>query len=144
MYCSTRQQKQEETTAMALYCSRCGKQHPDDAKFCMECGNPFQSASVAWEYKDVTIPLNVRAHYIKQGSTPEVAGDPYSEIAMIILRQLHREWQEGWEPEGSTDFTVLQRLGRVDSFRKAHWSDGETEYCDYRSVTIRFKRPSPQ
>ncbi|HEY7355751.1 MAG TPA: zinc-ribbon domain-containing protein [Ktedonobacterales bacterium] len=45
---------------MAIYCSKCGKEHPDDALFCMKCGKPLTAAAQTsspsepqWEYCEV-------------------------------------------------------------------------------------------
>jgi predicted amidophosphoribosyltransferase len=50
---------------MAIYCSHCGKELPDDASFCMKCGKPLKGGVVSpqtplmrWEYKDLVIRLN--------------------------------------------------------------------------------------
>ena len=45
---------------MAIYCSQCGKDHPDDANYCMKCGAPLREDFQAplqpepqWEYYEI-------------------------------------------------------------------------------------------
>jgi len=45
---------------MTIYCSQCGKDHPDDANFCMKCGAPLGEGVQAlwqpepqWEYCEI-------------------------------------------------------------------------------------------
>jgi hypothetical protein len=35
----------QASTSGVAYCSKCGAQNPDDAKFCAKCGSPLASAS---------------------------------------------------------------------------------------------------
>ncbi len=46
---------------MAMYCSKCGKHYPDDANFCMGCGQTLKAeveanpnVPVQWEYKQIS------------------------------------------------------------------------------------------
>jgi hypothetical protein len=45
---------------MAIFCAKCGKEHPDDANFCMKCGKPLGEAvqtaaqpEPQWEYCEI-------------------------------------------------------------------------------------------
>src|SRR5690242_11197085 len=45
---------------MAIYCPNCGKEHPDDANFCMKCGKPLTTiaqptTAPKWEYCEVQL-----------------------------------------------------------------------------------------
>jgi hypothetical protein len=129
---------------MALYCSRCGKQHPDDAIFCMACGSSLkagsvasQSALIAWEYKDVEIPLNFTVEF--KGNLPKTDAGAIGD--RLILTYLQREARQGWMAEGVTDFWSLQQLGRVkQEFRHNIW--GNMASITYPSARIRLRRPS--
>jgi len=133
---------------VAIYCSKCGKQHPDDANFCMGCGQPFkagrqsiQAAPMRWEYKDVIIQFpQDRFSGIKTSKSRL-----YDEVAQlgdsIILARLQREGHDGWQVEGSTDFRTLDRLNRIQKQSRTPFGFPESPpKITYEQVTIRLRR----
>ncbi len=122
---------------MAIYCSQCGKQHPDDANFCMGCGKPFkagtQSSSMRWEYKDLKVPLN-----IKESKGTSVI----PRINDIVLKAIQREGQDGWQAEGSTDYSSLWDRGAFETTSRENFMQTKVLDFTYVAVTIRLKRLS--
>ena len=130
---------------MAIYCSKCGKQHSDDANFCMGCGQPFkpgeqlsQSIPKHWEYKDITIPFprdRFRAIPIGTRKYDEACqlGDS------IILTHLQQEGRLGWQAEGPTDFRTLDKLDLLQK-RYHEMTNLFNHKYTYEQVTIRLKR----
>src|SRR5712691_1182923 len=123
---------------MAIYCMQCGKQHPDDANFCMGCGSPFktgvQSPSMQWEYKNLVISLNDR----RLGEKDTDA----SWIGKIVDSALQREGQAGWQAEGPTDLGSLSRGGLIHQTDRHNWNKTKILETIYHSVTIRMRRLS--
>lgn len=136
---------------MAVYCSKCGKQHPDDANFCMGCGQSLKAGGHSpsamrsqWEYKDVIIQfprdkfrdINVDNH--KQ----------YQEVVRLadtmILARIQQEGKQGWQPEGSTDFRTLDQLDIIQKRKRVVLAlTMNAERVTYEQVTIRLKRLVP-
>jgi zinc-ribbon domain len=133
---------------MTIYCSKCGKQHPDDAKFCMGCGQPLkagvqslQTRPAHWEYKDITI------RFPREGFTDiyELKSRLYNEVVQradsIILARLQQEGREGWQAEGPTDFRTLDQLKLVQKRKRIVLAlTAGSERVTYEQVTIRLKR----
>ena len=133
---------------MAIYCSKCGKQHPDDAQFCMGCGQPlnagaqsFQAKPAHWEYQDITI------QFPREGFTNiyELKSRLYDEVVQradsIILARLQQEGREGWQAEGLTDFRTLDQLKLVQKRKRIVLAlTAGSERVTYEQVTIRLKR----
>lgn len=133
---------------MAIYCSKCGKQHPDDANFCMGCGQPFkaggrpsQATSNRWEYKDITIPFpmgnfsNINVENRRQYQDAATLADS------IILAQLQLEGSQGWQADGPTDFRTLDQLHLMQVRKKVVLAlTANAERVTYEQVTLRLKR----
>lgn len=133
---------------MTIYCSKCGKQHPDDANFCMKCGQPFntggqlsKSKPMHWEYKDITIRFprdgftDINDSKLKQYNGVVQLADP------IILAQLQQEGRNGWQAEGPTEFRTLDQLKLVQKRKRIVLAlTASSERTTYEQVTIRLKR----
>ncbi len=136
---------------MAIYCSKCGKQHPDDANFCMGCGQPLKAgAQVAqamprhWEYKDIIIQFpreqfkDINVDNRKQ----------YQEVVRVadamILARLRQKGIQGRQPEGPTDFRTLDQLDIIQKRKRVVLAlTMNAERVTYEQVTIRLKRLVP-
>ncbi len=128
---------------MAVYCSQCGREHPDDANFCMMCGKAFKATSMPttspsplfrWEYKDLVVPLN----FTEQNHGGFVAPQAAPRANEIILPCLQRAGQEGWQTDGPTDFVELYRAGHVNHKETEGFLGIES--MTFISATIRLKR----
>jgi hypothetical protein len=87
---------------MAIYCSYCEKELPDDASFRMKCGKPLkggivspQTTSMQWEYKDLVIRLND----IKVRGNREEEKRAIAHMNNLIVENLRHEGQDGWQAE---------------------------------------------
>ena len=135
---------------MAIYCSKCGKQHPDDANFCMGCGQPLKAGSSSsattsrhWEYKDIVIQFPKdrfsNIHYDNHRQYNEVVQLADS----LILARLQQEGKQGWQADGPTDFRTLDQLKLVQKRMKVVLAlTMNAERATYEQVTIRLKRLS--
>ena len=133
---------------MAIYCFKCGKQHPDDANFCMACGQPLkaggqppQATPRRWEYKDITIQFP-KDKFSDINASKSRRYDEVAELAnSIILAHLQQEGLAGWQAEGSTDFQTLDKLNLVQKRRRIVFAlTASSERITYEQVTIRLKR----
>jgi hypothetical protein len=82
---------------------------------------------VQWEYKDITIPLNLTERLTDKKVRPQVA--------RVISAHLDDERRQGWQPDEPVDLSSLRARDRIQ-FR-FRWFSGPT----YLSATIRLKRP---
>lgn len=90
---------------MAIFCSKCGKEHPDDANFCMKCGQPLNATSQAaaqpepqWEYCEVM-------YFI------ESTGNSSRDILFNKTYYFNMEvWAEGIGPQGTFNATKGQNF----------------------------------
>jgi hypothetical protein len=138
---------------MAIYCSKCGKQHPDDANFCMGCGQPLkvgvhpaQPIPRHWEYKDITVRFPGDRFTDINDSKPRLYDEVVQLANTIILAYLQQEGYYGWQAEGPTDFRTLDRLKSVQKrIRRvfAFTDSMSAERTTYEQVTIRLKRLVP-
>ena len=136
---------------MTIYCSKCGKQHPDDANFCMGCGQPLkaekqpsQSTSRSWEYKDILVQFpkdglsNINVDNRKQYQAAAQLADS------IILTHLQQEGSHGWQADGPTDFRTLDQLHLMQTRKKVILTlTPNAERVTYEEVTLRLKRLIP-
>ena len=118
---------------MAIFCSNCGKEMPDEANFCMKCGKHLQGVASAqlprqqrWEYKDVVIPLNI---FCFGGWTPK----HLRRSDEIILPYIQHVATEGWQPEGPASAGELMARNQI----------AVVGVGTLKSATIRFKRLVP-
>lgn len=136
---------------MAIYCSKCGKQHPDDANFCMGCGQPFktggqppQAIPRRWEYKDITVRFPKDGFTNIQSDVPKRYGEVARLADPIILVRLQQEGHDGWQPESPTDFQTLDQLGLVKKRERFSFALTATATrTTYEYATIRLKRLVP-
>ncbi|MBA2447955.1 MAG: zinc ribbon domain-containing protein [Chloroflexi bacterium] len=119
-----------------MFCSQCGTRHPNDAKFCMKCGTPFGAGAAGgtarqhrWEYKDITIPLNMNIKYHLN-----YLAEYQQQAETIITTHLQREGADGWQPEGPTDTASLE--GRVKYKNSLFGTKAE-------SISLRLRRLVP-
>jgi hypothetical protein len=89
--------------------------------------NPQPAADGRWEYKEVTIPLNVRERLTDRAIRPQVD--------RIIADRLDDERLQGWQPDEPVDLSSLRTRDRIQ-FR-FRWFLGPI----YLSAMIRLKRP---
>jgi hypothetical protein len=137
-----------EAKTMAIYCSKCGMQHPDDANFCMGCGQPFkpagqpsQSMPKHWEYKDITVPFP-KDRFSGISDNPRNYDEACRLGDSIILASLQQEGRLGWQAEGPTDFRTLDKLNLLQK-RQLHSFNLLNDKYTYKQVTIRLKRLVP-
>jgi hypothetical protein len=123
-----------------MFCVKCGTKLPDDANFCLKCGKSQNSTSdtsarlpiqAKWEYKELVIPLNFRERNNLIGNEADMLIKDTEHYNPIILEQLQREGENGWEPDGPTDIPSMLRVGRIKM--KGTFSRS------YVSVTIRMR-----
>jgi hypothetical protein len=90
--------------------------------------NPPPATDGRWEYKEVTIPLNVREGLTDRETRPQVD--------RIIADHLDDERRQGWQPDEPVDLSSLRTRDRIH-FR-FRWFLGPI----YLSAMIRLKRPA--
>jgi hypothetical protein len=95
-------------------------------------------AQPRWEHRDVTIPVNMKG---KASSHYEVVHEFGDRVNPIILAAVQRLTDEGWQPEGPTDFRALWERFQVTSKLAGGTITAPRWQID--SVSIRFKRPVP-
>ena len=113
---------------------------------------------MAWEYQDLTIPLNltqtitVRGPLTDRAEEARIRREVRERYGQIVLGCLQRLAQEGWEPEHPTDFEAVSRAGRLEvatTFEReaTTFAFGElralTITHHYESVAIRLRRAAP-
>lgn len=136
---------------MAIYCSKCGKQHPDDANFCMGCGQSLkvgaqssQTTARQWEYKDITVRFPKDGFTNINESKPKLYNEVVQLANPIILAQIQHEGRQGWQAEGPTDFRTLDQLKLVQKRTKVVLAlTASAERTTYEQVTIRLRRLVP-
>jgi|SRR5579859_984801 len=122
----------EGTKTVAIYCSKCGKQHPDDANFCMGCGQPFkaggrppQSKLKRWEYRDITIEFpDDPGFYWKGGYSiatgkAEPPNDMHHMARNLVYKNIESLTRQGWSLDGTVDTAVDYEIRVVG---KGFWS----------------------
>jgi len=135
---------------VVIYCSKCGKQHPADANFCMGCGQSLklgaqspQSIPTHWEYKDVTIRFPKDGFTDIQSDVPKRYGEVVRLGNSVILPRLQQEGHDGWQAESPTDFRTLDQLGLVKKRERFSFALTATATrTTYEYATIRLKRLS--
>jgi hypothetical protein len=90
-----------------LYCSNCGKQLPNDAKFCPNCGTTLSPSKV--EYKDINIPINL----VWSGWANEIPQSKRREFESIILERIKEEGKQGWQPFHPCDYDYLLQTDKL-------------------------------
>lgn len=133
---------------VVIYCSKCGKQHPDDANFCMGCGQPFNARTQSsqatprhWEYKDIIVRFPKDGFTDINDSKPRLYNEVVRLADPIILAQLQQEGRQGWQAEGPTDFRTLDQLNLVQKRKRVVLAlTASAERTTYQQVTIRLKR----
>jgi hypothetical protein len=143
------EQPASRVTLAAVYCSACGRQLPDDARFCLECGAPQSSHSATpvgqgdhWEtcrigYSDRFLSPRFHATVTTQTGSYSVL-DPWGRTIMLrdklpfgrdrtTVRShsalVERLVREGWEPIGSGEWWWQRDFRRLATAR-------EWEYCE--------------
>ena len=135
---------------MAIYCSKCGRQNPDDAGFCMGCGQSLkpgahspQAIPRRWEYKDITVQFPKDGFTNIQSDVPKRYDKVVPLANQIILSRIQQEGHDGWQAEGPTDFRTLDNLGLVKKRERFSFALTLTATrTTYESATIRLKRLS--
>ena len=131
-------------------CPYCGAPHPDDFRFCPETGRPLREGSAPpaaaprptrWEYRDLTIPLNIRRPLgdLTDGELAD-AGHAHERQAADerIRAELERWGREGWEATGPTDIASLLAAGRIATSVEQE-TRGE-QFNRWRSAVVRVRR----
>ncbi len=135
---------------MAIYCSKCGKQNPDDASFCMGCGQQLkpgaqtpQAIPRRWEYQDIEIKFPKDGFTDIQSDVPKRYDKVIPLANRIILARIQQEGEDGWQADGPTDFRTLDNLGLVKKRERFSFALTMTATrTTYESATIRLKRLS--
>ena len=135
---------------MAIYCSKCGRQHPDDASFCMGCGQSLkpgaqspQAITRRWEYKDIKIQFPRDGFTNIQSDVPKRYDKVVKLANQIILAHIQQEGNDGWQADGPTDFITLDNLGLVEKRERFSFALTLTATrTNYEYATIRLKRLS--
>ncbi|CAN5147817.1 hypothetical protein BH20ACT5_BH20ACT5_08600 [soil metagenome] len=66
-----------------MYCTRCGQQNPDDARFCSQCGQPLQGASEQRPTGETTKVIP-RVGADESGEIPEAGEDAHAAHAGAV------------------------------------------------------------
>ena len=123
-----------------MYCPKCGSQRPDEDDFCAKCGASLhgkQSSAAAaarpmkFEYKDHVVPIRV-----KMAASPPTHPKNCALVDPIVLRELQRVGEEGWQPDEPTSANRLLFDGRV-KYKTGVFS------TTIESITVRMKRLAP-
>jgi hypothetical protein len=135
---------------MAIYCSKCGKQHPDDANFCMGCGHPFkaggqppQAMPKRWEYKDITIQFPDDPGFYWKGGYSIATGkaEPPNQLHRVarnlVYKNIEPLTQQGWSLDGTIDTAVDFE---IHSLGQGFLSSA----CKFRllGATVKFRKES--
>ena len=127
---------------MVIYCSADGTQHPDEANYCMKCGQPLRAGvaratqrPMQWEYKDLDVPLNLKLDH----GHSEASASFQQAFNGAVLSALQRAGHDGWQADGPTDFHSLSAAGAIPWRTEGMWYPG----IRYLSATIRLKRLVP-
>jgi len=91
-----------------------------------EQNTPRPEPGGRWEYKEVTIPLNVREGLTDRAIRPQVD--------RIIADHLDEERLQGWQPDEPVDLSSLRARDRI--LFRFRWFLGPI----YLSAMIRLKR----
>jgi hypothetical protein len=60
-----------------MFCQKCGKELPDQAAFCPQCGHPVRAAATA--------PAAVSPAASRPGYSPDKVVSPFSRLAALLL-----------------------------------------------------------
>jgi hypothetical protein len=135
---------------MPAPCPHCGASHPDDFLFCPKTGTPLRAegapaapaAPARWEYRDLEIPIDLRALPRPAGAGGPRPGALLSEderrFDQRVLAFLQQVGRDGWEPVDPTDFRSLDGSGRVTYRPPRDAPEGGEWQCV--SATVRLKR----
>jgi hypothetical protein len=124
-----------------MLCPQCGSQRPDTDNFCAICGSTLHEVvgyskpapDLEWEYKDLTIPLNVQA---KGAGVTDSMLHAAPQCDEIILRALQQASEEGWQPDGLCDFLSLQKARRIIWWHDKPFSGAMRITCEAASVRL--------
>lgn len=98
---------------MAIYCSKCGKELPDDAEFCVKCGKPVGSTAKQavepeprWEYCEIVFSVKYSPQNAKLSFKEklELMGHRYYDIEL---------WAEGLGPHGRFEIARGMFIGHT-------------------------------
>ena len=102
-------------------------------------------SQVRWEYREVTVPLNVRSDRAWAPSRPQ-----RDALSAVILRALQEEGAAGWESDEPVDFDSLHRNRRIrwkdvtGGFKRAFFVDALGSFASpdvlIVSAIVRMKR----
>jgi len=95
----------------SMFCPSCGKETPENSKFCLHCGAPTNSVekssigpsgSIQWEYKDYIMDPPPDPEAI---ATPDMLSTArvqwWSEVRPLVMEQLQKWYEDGWQPVSS-------------------------------------------
>lgn len=132
---------------MALIkCPDCKRDVSDQAPACPNCGRPIASGAPgsatqhSWEYKNLTIPLDLT---IEEQHSQNKWHALLKNYEGIVLGALQRQGQDGWQADEPTDWGSAWQSGRLIRTVRDPWyrllgRGGITHH--YESVVIRLKR----
>jgi hypothetical protein len=129
-------------------CPNCGEDVPTGSAFCNHCGFSMSGTTSSppvnsgpkgrWEYKDLRIDFpsngfsNVKADQRGFDAVCE-RGDK------LILTALSKEGEQGWQPEGATDFRTLAMRKKITSQDKTSYFSNVAKYTFLYTI-IRLRR----
>lgn len=116
-----------------MVCKDCGTVHPPTARFCMQCGKPFERAQMQLqepvranhqEYKQV--PFSCKAK-------PGRINYEWHDRVNALVKEMGRD---GWIPEYATDAETLRKGGQLKKIPSPWGMFGSETW----QATIRFRR----
>lgn len=112
-----------------MYCPTCGKETPENSKFCLHCGSPIFTSSkpilekraepTEWEYKEYVHRWAHEQIYYNLNSYQDahVRIDVWMNYQSRILEELQKWYDEGWQPIGEVGPSSIQ----LNYFSKWNW-----------------------
>lgn len=112
-----------------MYCPTCGKETPENSKFCLHCGSPIFTSSIPnveervkpteWEYKEYVYRWTHEQIYYNSNSYQDahVRVDVWMNYQSRILEELQKWYDGGWQPIGEVGPSSIQ----LNYFSKWNW-----------------------
>lgn len=127
-----------------MYCPSCGKNVPDNSKFCLYCGKnitipePSSDKQVEWEYQDFLIKWGARdggRYFLKDGENENtIRLKVWNNSQSWILPKIQELLDNGWQP-------VTQVGPPAFSFRYREERLHDNPYLEVEEFKVTMRKP---